>query len=712
MGRAYRLVARHAAAMAWALATASGIGCSHKTTQAGGLEVIVESDMPTPSAFNVLHMVVEQQKSGSGWSTPPVLDNFYVISPTGATLPTTVSIAAGTSPYQGVRVTVSGLMGGRSGTLIVQRVVETQVPTDRVAALTVLLASVCAGKFDCPVGDSCQPAPQRGRAAGSCGSNAVDVATLPAFSEDALKDAGVASVRDGSLGAGRDAQLDTARSIDDASLDEPNTQADAQSEVGVAGTEDAALSDGPATSDGNSPDACTDECTADLTRCDPKGNAVQRCVRQAGGCSQWTTSTTCGANQTCSGSGAATCACKSTICSKPGTTCEDAQTLATCAADSEGCIHVMATSACGSPQSCSGISPSAVCSLTCTSSCSRDQTACVSGKLVACTLGNNGCWSYGTPAACPSARQSCTGAAGSAVCSCNADALCSSVSPVCANGAALANCAQDAQGCLYQASSTSCTNGACSAGACCTNTCTQGQSSCGANGLRACVLGSNGCWALGSGVACGARQSCAGNAGSAACTCNADPACTSANVCTDSSVAICASDGQGCTYSVACGSGLVCERKGGALCADPNWAEWPVPNSQADVNAGAPNLESYKDNGDRTVTDNVTGLMWEQETLAGHITQSAATTYCQGLTLAGHSGWRLPTMIELLSIVDYGAFDPSINKAFFKGAESGFYWSSTLAFGGSAARYIYFNNGYTDGVPLSISPTGAVRCVR
>jgi len=37
------------------------------------------------------------------------------------------------------------------------------------------------------------------------------------------------------------------------------------------------------------------------------------------------------------------------------------------------------------------------------------------------------------------------------------------------------------------------------------------------------------------------------------------------------------------------------------------WAEWPMPQWSADVTAGAPNPEGYTDNGDGTVTDNVTG---------------------------------------------------------------------------------------------------------
>ena len=37
-----------------------------------------------------------------------------------------------------------------------------------------------------------------------------------------------------------------------------------------------------------------------------------------------------------------------------------------------------------------------------------------------------------------------------------------------------------------------------------------------------------------------------------------------------------------------------------------------MPNDRVDVTAGAPNLESYTDNKDGTVTDNLTGLMWQQ----------------------------------------------------------------------------------------------------
>jgi hypothetical protein len=75
----------------------------------------------------------------------------------------------------------------------------------------------------------------------------------------------------------------------------------------------------------------------------------------------------------------------------------------------------------------------------------------------------------------------------------------------------------------------------------------------------------------------------------------------------------------------------------GTVGTSDTWAEWPMPNSANEVSAGAPNLESYTDNGDGTVTDNVTGLMWQQQGVPSTTyAQSNPTSYCQSLTLGGH----------------------------------------------------------------------------
>jgi hypothetical protein len=81
-------------------------------------------------------------------------------------------------------------------------------------------------------------------------------------------------------------------------------------------------------------------------------------------------------------------------------------------------------------------------------------------------------------------------------------------------------------------------------------------------------------------------------------------------------------------------------------------------------------------NEDGTVTDTATGLMWQQDE-AGAMTWEEALTYCEDLELAGYKDWRLPNVNELQSIVDYDAYEPSIDKTYFPEAMPQGYWSST-----------------------------------
>jgi len=62
------------------------------------------------------------------------------------------------------------------------------------------------------------------------------------------------------------------------------------------------------------------------------------------------------------------------------------------------------------------------------------------------------------------------------------------------------------------------------------------------------------------------------------------------------------------------------------------------------------NQPSYTDNGDGTVSDNVTGLMWQQE-MGDKITYSAAFSTAGAMTLGGHSDWRVPSIKELYSLI-------------------------------------------------------------
>ncbi|MCB1161011.1 MAG: DUF1566 domain-containing protein, partial [Leptospiraceae bacterium] len=81
---------------------------------------------------------------------------------------------------------------------------------------------------------------------------------------------------------------------------------------------------------------------------------------------------------------------------------------------------------------------------------------------------------------------------------------------------------------------------------------------------------------------------------------------------------------------------------------------------------------NYTDNNDGSITDNITGLIWQKCSMgqsgtdcsgdaATAATWTAAISYCEGLTLSGRSDWRLPNINELESLVDDSIYNPSIN---------------------------------------------------
>lgn len=99
-------------------------------------------------------------------------------------------------------------------------------------------------------------------------------------------------------------------------------------------------------------------------------------------------------------------------------------------------------------------------------------------------------------------------------------------------------------------------------------------------------------------------------------------------------------------------------------------------------------IADYTDNGDSTVTDNVTGLMWEQKTDDGGprdmdntYTWKDALAYCENLTLGGYTDWRMPTPKELERLVDLTRSNPAIDTAYFPNTKSGKYWTGTTCSG-------------------------------
>jgi hypothetical protein len=89
-----------------------------------------------------------------------------------------------------------------------------------------------------------------------------------------------------------------------------------------------------------------------------------------------------------------------------------------------------------------------------------------------------------------------------------------------------------------------------------------------------------------------------------------------------------------------------------------------------------------------TVTDTITGLVWQLDgsgTRAGCTTDTThltctwaeAKAYCASLTLAGVSGWRLPALMELETIVDPAMPGPAIDATAFPNTTENFYWTSS-----------------------------------
>lgn len=123
--------------------------------------------------------------------------------------------------------------------------------------------------------------------------------------------------------------------------------------------------------------------------------------------------------------------------------------------------------------------------------------------------------------------------------------------------------------------------------------------------------------------------------------------------------------------------------------------------------AQASNLSN---NGNGTVTDSSTGLVWQQAE-PGEKTWNDALAYCEGLSLAGADDWRLPNIKELESLTDDTRFSPALDTTYFPGAVSASYWSSTTSAGSTNVAW-YVDFIYGDGTNLYKYYTYYVRCVR
>lgn len=113
-----------------------------------------------------------------------------------------------------------------------------------------------------------------------------------------------------------------------------------------------------------------------------------------------------------------------------------------------------------------------------------------------------------------------------------------------------------------------------------------------------------------------------------------------------------------------------------------------------------------------TVLDTKTGLVWQQAVPPALYTWADAKTYCtNNVAMLPGSGWRMPSVSELQSIVDDSRSYPAIDLTFFPSTPPNAFWtSSPYPPSAGNAWYVYFANGIAS-YDLEITPN-PVRCVR
>jgi hypothetical protein len=159
------------------------------------------------------------------------------------------------------------------------------------------------------------------------------------------------------------------------------------------------------------------------------------------------------------------------------------------------------------------------------------------------------------------------------------------------------------------------------------------------------------------------------------------------------------------------------------------WTQWPMPNPNAPIAPDSavllPNPMAYAPG--QTVFDQVTHLTWEASGVQV-ANYAEAEWHCLGLPHAGFSPWRVPTRIELVSLIDWthvptfdlDAFAYSVDAD--TGQATGVYWTSSLAVlstGGllpadaSVASWPWhWTVSFATGAVVQETTAGFVRCVR
>jgi hypothetical protein len=144
---------------------------------------------------------------------------------------------------------------------------------------------------------------------------------------------------------------------------------------------------------------------------------------------------------------------------------------------------------------------------------------------------------------------------------------------------------------------------------------------------------------------------------------------------------------------------------GTKVCGDDGWAHWNPDAARTFTPGGA----------NQYVVDSLTGLTWQAYSMASSpLSYADAQAYCQALSVdVLTSGWRLPTRVEMLSLIEFDKVSPALDPSFHNvyGAP---YWSTSdyvdISPGPAQKWLVWLGDGATSSKNPA-TDTAWVRCV-
>ncbi|MBH2006834.1 MAG: DUF1566 domain-containing protein [Myxococcaceae bacterium] len=110
------------------------------------------------------------------------------------------------------------------------------------------------------------------------------------------------------------------------------------------------------------------------------------------------------------------------------------------------------------------------------------------------------------------------------------------------------------------------------------------------------------------------------------------------------------------------------------------------------------------------VLDTLTGIRWEQVPSASKMNFTVAQHYCTQRNTGGYSGWRVPNVVEIMTMYDPTLPAPYVNTTVFSGTTSDHFWSSSPRIGNIGSAWQLQLQAQQVWYPM-LSNMGYVRCV-